>query len=77
MTQLETEPDARSAMALRVAVSLGAIPMGEPAIGWLTNEFGPRWALGVGASSGFAAASFALYVLIRSGEQTQPCLQQE
>jgi hypothetical protein len=32
---------------------------------WLANRFGPRWALGVGASSGFAAALVTIYVLTR------------
>ncbi|MDT8871843.1 hypothetical protein RAA17_13855 [Komagataeibacter rhaeticus] len=34
----------------------GGTPLGAPVMGWVANHFGPRWALGLGASSGFAAA---------------------
>jgi hypothetical protein len=47
------------------AVVLGGTPIGAPIVGWVANHFGPRWALGVGASSGFAAALVAAYVLKR------------
>jgi MFS family permease len=53
-------------MALRLAVALGGTPIGAPIVGWVANRFGPRWALGVGAASGFAAALVAAYVLTRS-----------
>ena len=57
-------------MAIRLAVALGGTPIGAPIVGWVANRFGPRWALGVGASSGFAAALVAVYVLLRHN-QTQ------
>ncbi len=67
MMQLTTEPAMRGrVMALRLAVALGGTPIGAPIVGWVANHFGPRWALGVGASSGFAAALVAVYVLMRS-----------
>lgn len=66
MMQLSTEPAMRGrVMALRVAVALGATPIGAPIEGWVANRFGPRWALGIGAASGFAAASVALRVMGR------------
>jgi MFS family permease len=66
MMQLSTEPSMRGrVMALRVAVALGGTPIGAPIVGWVANQCGPRWALGIGASSGFAAALVALYVLTR------------
>ena len=64
MMQLSTDPSMRGrVMALRVAVALGGTPIGAPVVGWVANRFGPRWALGVGAASGFAAALVAVYVL--------------
>jgi MFS family permease len=61
MMQLSTEPAMRGrVMALRLAVALGATPIGAPIVGWVANRFGPRWALGIGAASGFAAAIVAL-----------------
>jgi MFS family permease len=66
MMQLSTEPAMRGrVMALRLAVALGGTPIGAPIVGWVANRYGPRWALGVGAASGFAAAIVAAYVLTR------------
>jgi MFS family permease len=66
MMQLSTEPAMRGrVMALRLAVALGGTPIGAPIVGWVANRFGPRWALSVGAASGFAAAIVAAYVLAR------------
>jgi MFS family permease len=52
-------------MALRAGIALGGTPIGAPIVGWLTNHCGPRWALGVGAASGFAAAIVAVPLLAR------------
>ena len=55
--QLSTEPAMRGrVMAIRLAVALGCTPVGAPIVGWVADHFGQRWALGVGAASGFAAA---------------------
>ena len=65
LMQLETAPAMRGrVMALRIAVALGGTPVGAPVVGWVANRFGPRWALGVGAGAGFAAAIVALFRLI-------------
>jgi MFS family permease len=62
LMQLSTEPPMRGrVMALRLAVEVGGTPLGAPVAGWVANHLGPRWALGVGAASGFAAALVALY----------------
>jgi predicted MFS family arabinose efflux permease len=66
LMQLSTEPAMRGrAMALRVGVGLGATPVGAPIVGWVADAFGPRWALGVGAASGFAAAVVAIRFLAK------------
>ncbi|WP_062188635.1 MFS transporter [Ferrovum myxofaciens] len=53
---LSTEPVMRGrVMALRLAIGVGATPVGAPLVGWVADTFGPRWALSVGAASGFAA----------------------
>jgi MFS family permease len=66
LMQLSTEPSMRGrVMALRLAVALGGTPIGAPVVGWVANHLGPRWALGVGAASGLAAAMVAAYVMIR------------
>jgi len=64
LMQLTTEPAMRGrVMALRVAIALGGTPIGAPVVGWVADHLGPRWALGVGAASGFAAATVAIHAM--------------
>jgi len=73
LMQLSTEPAMRGrVMALRVGVALGGTPIGAPIVGWVADAFGPRWALGVGAASGFAAAAVAIYALARRIDRPLP-----
>jgi MFS family permease len=73
LMQLSTEPAMRGrVMALRVGIALGGTPIGAPIVGWVADTFGPRWALGVGAASGFAAAAVAIYALARKAHQPPP-----
>jgi MFS family permease len=65
--QLATEPVMRGrVMAILVAIALGGTPIGAPFVGWVADTFGPRWALGVGAASGFAAAIVAVRYLAKN-----------
>lgn len=60
LVQLRTEPALRGrVMAIYMAIFLGCTPLGAPLVGWVADVFGPRWALGVGAASGFVAAIVA------------------
>ncbi|AHF75525.1 Putative major facilitator superfamily protein [Sodalis praecaptivus] len=62
LMQLSTEPAMRGrVMALRLGIALGGAPIGAPIVGGVADHFGPRWALGLGAAAGFAAAMVALY----------------
>jgi MFS family permease len=62
LLQLSTEPVMRGrVMAIRLAIALGGTPIGAPIVGWVADRFGPRWALAVGAASGFAAAIVAIF----------------
>jgi len=62
--QLSTEPVMRGrVIAILLAVFLGGTPIGAPIVGWIADSFGPRWALGFGATSGFAAAIVGIYYL--------------
>jgi MFS family permease len=70
MMQLSTEPAMRGrVMALRVGIALGGISIGAPMVGWVANHFGPRWALGIGAGAGFAAALAAGFVVLSGKER--------
>jgi MFS family permease len=64
LVQLSTEPAMRGrVVAILLAIALGGTPLGAPIVGWVADQFGPRWALGVGAASGFAAAMVGVYYL--------------
>ncbi|WP_416052617.1 MFS transporter [Cupriavidus basilensis] len=57
LVQLSTEPAMRGrVVAILLALALGGTPLGAPIVGWVADTFGPRWALGIGAGAGFAAA---------------------
>lgn len=74
LMQLSTEPAMRGrVMAIRVGIALGCTPIGAPIVGWVADHFGPRWALGVGAASGFAAAVVAAVFLTRPARQGDAC----
>ncbi len=68
LMQLSTEPMMRGrVMAIRLAIALGCTPIGAPIVGWVADRFGPRWALGLGAASGFAAAIVGIHYLKKYG----------
>ena len=59
--QTTTEAGMRGrVMALYMAIFAGGTPLGAPFVGWVSNEFGPRWSLGVAAISGIAAGTVAI-----------------
>jgi MFS family permease len=64
--QLSTEPFMRGRIiAMFMAIALGTTPIGAPMVGWIADRFGARWALGIGAASGFAAALVGIYYLTK------------
>lgn len=64
--QLSTERPMRGrVIAIFLAVLLGGTLMGAPIAGWVADQLGPRWALGLGAASGAAAGIVAIYYLLR------------
>ncbi len=64
--QLSTDPAVRGrVMAILMAIALGGTPIGAPLIGWVADSWGPRWSLGIGAASGFAAALVGIHYLVR------------
>ncbi|WGD37049.1 MFS transporter [Lysinibacter sp. HNR] len=64
--QSTAEPAMRGrVMALYMAIFAGGTPIGAPLVGWVADEFGPRWSLGVAALSGILAATVILFWLVR------------
>ena len=70
--QLCTDPSMRGrVIAILLAIAVGGTPVGAPIIGWVADTFGPRWALGVGAASGFGATIVAIcYLAARRPAET-------
>jgi MFS family permease len=59
--QLSVEPEMRGrVVAIYMMVFVGSTPIGAPLVGWIANEWGPRWSIGVGAIASAAAALVAL-----------------
>lgn len=70
--QLSTAPEVRGrVLAIYLAVILGGTPLGAPMVGWVADMLGPRWALGVGAAAGIAAATTALIYFVRTRKAQQ------
>jgi len=64
--QLSTDPNMRGrVIALFLAIAVGATPIGAPLVGWVADTLGPRWALMVGAASGFAAVAVGFRYLAK------------
>ena len=64
--QISTEPAMRGrVVALYMLVFQGATPIGSPIIGWMSQAWGTRWAIGIGAVSALGVAAYALIWVIR------------
>jgi MFS family permease len=64
VVQLGTAPAMRGrVLALLAVVFLGSTPVGGPITGWISEEFGARWALGLGAATALAAGMLTLRAL--------------
>jgi len=65
--QLSSVPEMRGrVMALYALVFLGSTPVGGPIVGWIDQQFGPRFGMGVGGvATLFAAVAFGAVLLRR------------
>jgi MFS family permease len=64
--QLFSVPEMRGrVMALYALVFLGSTPVGGPIVGWIDQQFGPRFGLGVGGVATLVAAAVFGAVLLR------------
>jgi MFS family permease len=64
--QLTSVPEMRGrVMALYGLVFLGSTPIGGPIVGWISQDFGPRWGLAVGGIATLLVAGAMASVLLR------------
>lgn len=74
LMMISTDQDMRGrVMALRFAITMGGTPIGAPIVGWVADNLGPRWALGVGSAAGFVAAAVAIlyFASLRNTKEQQ------
>ncbi len=66
LVQLSTEPMMRGrVLAILLAMLMGGTLIGAPIVGWVTDMFGPRMGLAVGASAGISAFLIGIMYLAR------------
>jgi len=69
--QTTTTPRMRGrVMALYMMVFLGGTPIGSPFVGWIGEQWGPRWAIGVGAITALMVALAAAAWVVRDARLT-------
>jgi MFS family permease len=61
IVQIEAAPEMRGrVLALQAMLFLGSTPVGGPIVGWVSERFGARYAVGLGAVSALAAGLWGL-----------------
>src|SRR5581483_11898212 len=61
IVQIESAPEMRGrVLALQAMLFLGSTPIGGPIVGWISQQFGARYGIGVGAGAALAAGIFGL-----------------
>lgn len=67
LVQTEAEPSMRGrVLALQSIVFLGSTPIGGPIIGYITQHFGARYAIGVGAAACIGAGLWGIWMARRN-----------
>jgi MFS family permease len=67
ITQLAATPSMRGrVLALQAIVFLGSTPIGGPILGAISESFGARYGIAVGAAATLAAGGFGLFTVRRS-----------
>jgi MFS family permease len=73
LMQLTTPPPLRGrVMAIRMGIALGGTPLGSPVAGWVADQWGPRWSIGIGAVAGVLSAAVAVAYMVRHREPFVP-----
>jgi len=71
--QLESLPQMRGrVMSLWTVAFLGSTPIGGPIIGWIGENIGPRFGLGIGGLAAFVAAGIGILTLKQNRQQHVP-----
>jgi predicted MFS family arabinose efflux permease len=69
IVQIRSDPSMRGrVLALQAIVFLGSTPIGAPIVGYVSQHYGARYGLAIGALAGLAAAAFGFFMLHRAGD---------
>jgi MFS family permease len=61
IVQMESAPEMRGrVLALQAMLFLGSTPIGGPIVGWISQQFGARYAIGVGAAAALGAGIWGM-----------------
>jgi MFS family permease len=61
IVQIEAAPEMRGrVLALQAMLFLGSTPVGGPIVGWVSEQFGARFAIGLGSVAAVAAGLWGL-----------------
>jgi MFS family permease len=61
IVQIQAAPEMRGrVLALQAMLFLGSTPIGGPIVGWVAEQFGARYAIGVGAAAALGAGAWGL-----------------
>ncbi|MFI5052760.1 MAG: MFS transporter [Acidimicrobiia bacterium] len=75
LIQLRSDPAMRGrVMAVYMITLLGSTPIGGPLVGWISEEYGPRWGLGIGGIATVLAVGYfgTAYVRARRAAGGEP-----
>jgi MFS family permease len=73
IVQLRSAPEMRGrVLALQAMLFLGSTPVGGPIVGWVAEQFGARYGLGLGAAAAIAAGAWGLAVVRRDDRRPAP-----
>src|SRR5439155_2472456 len=77
LIQLTSDPAMRGrVMAVYTITLLGTTPVGGPTVGWISEQFGPRWGLAVGGIATIAGVLVFGTAFVRArrrdADQVQP-----
>jgi len=68
IVQIRSDPTMRGrVLALQAIVFLGSTPIGAPIVGYVSQHYGARYGLAIGALAGLGAGAFGLYMVHRAG----------
>jgi len=72
IVQIRSDPTMRGrVLALQAIVFLGSTPIGAPIVGYVSQHYGARYGLAIGALAGLSAGAFGLFMVHRAGHDEE------